>query len=69
MQRAVMRGQERKAAAVVPKIGIDEKAVRKGHKYLTVVCDLEKSTVEHVADGRTKESLASYYKSLSDEHP
>jgi len=67
MQRAVMRGQERKAAAVVPKIGIDEKAVRKGHNYLTVVCDLEKSTVEHVADGRTKESLASYYKSLSDE--
>jgi transposase len=67
MQRAVTRGQQRKAATVVPQIGIDEKAVRKGHNYLTVVCDLQRSTVEFVADGRTQESLASYYNSLTDD--
>jgi len=67
MRRAVTRGWERKTATVVKQIGVDEKAVRKGHNYLTVVCDLERSTVEHVADGRTTDSLAGYYASLNDQ--
>ena len=67
MQRAVMRGQERKQASVIKQIGVDEKAFRKGHSYLTVVCDLERSTVEHVAEDRTIESLACYYASLNDQ--
>jgi len=48
MQRAVMRGKDRKEAkeaAIVKHIGVDEKAFRKGHSYLTVVCDLEQATV------------------------
>jgi transposase len=65
MQRAVMRGQERKEAAVVKHVGVDEKAFRKGHSYLTVVCDLERSTVEYVSEDRTADSLASYYASLN----
>jgi transposase len=65
MQRGVMRGQQRKPATVVKQIGVDEKAFRKGHRYMTVVCDLERSTVEHVADDRTTESLAGYYASLT----
>lgn len=65
MQRAVMRGQERKEATVVKHIGVDEKAFRKGHRYLTVVCDLERSTVEHVAEDRTTQSLANYFASLT----
>ena len=65
MQRAVMRGQERKETAVVRHIGVDEKAFRKGHSYMTVVCDLEQSTVEHVAEDRTAESLGSYFASLT----
>jgi transposase len=64
MRRAVMRGQERKGATVVKYIGVDEKAFRKGHSYMTVVCDLEQSTVEHVAEDRTIESLGSYFASL-----
>ena len=67
MERAVMRGQERKEATVVKHVGVDEKAFRKGHSYLTVVCDLEGSTVEHVAEDRTIESLAGYYRSLTAE--
>jgi transposase len=65
MQRAVMRGQERKEAAVVKHVGVDEKAFRTGHSYLTVVCDLERSTVEYVSEDRTTDSLASYYASLN----
>ena len=64
-QRAVARGQSRKAAKRMDYIGVDEKAFRKGHSYVTVVCDLETATVEHVAEGRKKESLESWYQTLS----
>ena len=67
MQRAVMRGQERKQATVIRHVGVDEKAFRKGHSYMTVVCDLDRATVQHVAEDRTIESLAGYYSSLTDE--
>src|SRR5215216_4314565 len=67
MSRAVARGRARKVAQPIPYIGVDEKAFRKGHRYHTVVCDLEQSTVEFVADDRKTESLAAYYQHLTDE--
>jgi transposase len=70
MQRAVERGRARKqtvGGGVTPHIGVDEKAFRKGHSYLTVVCDLDRSSVEYVAENRTSESLAGYYASLTPE--
>ena len=67
MQRAVARGQARKAARPMAYLGVDEKAFRKGHRYHTVVCDLERSTVEFVAEERRFESLATYYRQLTDE--
>jgi transposase len=45
---------------------VDEKAFRKGFSYMTVVCDLNRSTVEHVAEDRKIESLGSYFESLTD---
>ncbi|WP_336605559.1 transposase [Fundidesulfovibrio soli] len=42
-------------------MGVDEKAFRKRHNYVTVVFDLINSTVEHVADERKAESLEAYY--------
>jgi transposase len=66
MERAVARGQGRKQRTVVARLGVDEKAVAKGHRYVTLVCDLEGGTVEYVADDRKKESLDSYYQSLSE---
>ena len=67
MATAVARGRQRKAATVVKTIGVDEKAVAKGHKYLTLVCDVEAGTVEHISDDRKQESLDRYYQGLSDE--
>ena len=67
MERAVRRGQQRKVAKVVPYVGVDEKAFRKGQSYMTVVCDLEESTVEQVIEDRRQDSLGQYYQSLTDE--
>lgn len=67
MQRAVVRGQARKEAHPIKYIGVDEKAFRKGHRYHTIVCDLERSTVEFVAEDRKTASLAAYYERLTEE--
>jgi transposase len=65
MQRAVARGQTRKKQHPLRYMGVDEKAFRRGHSYMTVVCDLERSTVEYVSEGRSTESLAEYYQTPS----
>lgn len=57
MERAVTRGRQRKAPKMARRIGGDEKAAAKGHKYLTLVCDLDEGTVEHIAEDRRQESL------------
>jgi transposase len=67
MSRAVARGRARKVAQPIPYIGVDEKAFRKGHRYHTIVCDLERATVEFVAEERRTASLAAYYQALTDE--
>jgi transposase len=65
MQRAVARGLARKRPRPLQAIGVDEKAHRKGHQYLTLVSDHDTGTVEYVAEGRTKESLAGFYTALT----
>jgi transposase len=65
MERAVARGLRAKTAAVVAHIGVDETAIRRGHNYLTVVSDLDRGTVEHVAEERKRESLDTYFAKLN----
>ncbi len=65
MARAVARGQQRKAATAPTRLGVDEKAIAKGHRYLTLVVDLERATVEHIADERTQASLDGYFQGLT----
>jgi transposase len=67
MERAVARGQARKACRVIPHLGVDEKAIAKGHRYLTLVCDLAAGTVEYVGEERKQASLEVYYQRLSAE--
>ena len=57
MERAVKRGLQRREAESVSKIGVDEKAFRKGHSYFTLVNDLVRSRVMYVAEGRQQSSL------------
>jgi transposase len=63
LERAVARGQARKEPEPISEIGVDEKAFRKGHDYMTVVCDIKKGVVEYVSEGRDKESLRSFFAS------
>jgi transposase len=67
MERAVERGKLRKQDRIVNRIGVDEKAIAKGHTYLTLVSDIDGGTVEYIADDRKQSSLESYYKSLTPE--
>jgi transposase len=57
MERAVARGLERRSAMVVPHLGVDEKSIRKGHQYVTVLTDLDGRRILEVSSGRTKASL------------
>lgn len=65
MERAVARGMAAKKRRVIPRLGVDEKAIAKRHRYVTLVCDLDRSTVEYIAEDRKKTSLDAYYQSLT----
>lgn len=67
MQRAVARGQQRKSASPLPRIGMDEKAFARGHSYITLLYDLDRSTVEAIAPGRDTEAGNACYSQLSPE--
>jgi transposase len=61
MEKAVTRGRARKERRIPGYLSIDEKAFAKRHRYETLVCDLQRGTVEYVTDDRTQESLERYY--------
>jgi len=61
------RGLARKPKRVPTRLGIDEKAVRKGHHYETLVCDLDRGTGGGVVDDRTQASLEAYFRQFTRE--
>jgi transposase len=67
MQRAVRRGLERRQLVAPRRLGVDETSFQKRHEYVTVVADVDRGVVQHVADGRGKEALAVYYESFTEE--
>jgi transposase len=67
MMKAVTRGLAKKERRVPVRIGIDEKSVGKGHDYESIVCDLDRGTVEYVVDDRKQESLESYFRQFTEE--
>ena len=70
-RRAVRRGLKRRTFAegrsLPRRLGIDEKAFRKRHNYVTVVCDQDKGHVVHVAEGRHSGAVEDFLKSFSEE--
>jgi transposase len=65
MERAVERGLERRKAEPLPRLGVDEKAFRKGHKYFTLVNDVARSRVLYVGEDRTQASLDGFWPTLT----
>ena len=45
-------------------IGVDEVSRRKGHRYLTVVYDLERRTLLWVGEDRTEQTLREFFSEL-----
>ncbi len=46
-------------------MGVDAKSFENWHKYMAIVSDLERTTVEHVAEDRLTESLNNFRHGLS----
>ena len=67
MERAVARGKAAKKPQVPALVGVDEKAARKGHSYLTLVYDITHGSVEYIADDRKQTSLDPYFESFTPE--
>jgi len=67
MERGVTRGLERRQAEPVSQVGVDEKAFRKGHSYLTLVNDLVRGKVLYVAEDRKQSSLDGFWGTLTAE--
>ena len=65
LDRAVKRGLGRKEHRVPARIGVDEKSIAKGHKYESLVYDIDAGTVEYVCDDRGQKSLEKYYRQFS----
>jgi transposase len=67
MSRAVRRGLQRRESETVTRIGVDETSFQKRHEYVTVVSDLERTRVLHVADRNRESSLGEFYETLTPE--
>lgn len=67
IRRGVARGQARKQPQPLPRVGLDEKAFSKGHSYITLLYDLDRSTVEAISDGHDTESGVACLSELSPE--
>jgi transposase len=64
VQAAVLWGLERRSLDGIGAIGVDEIAWQKGHHYLTLVYQIDagQKRLLHVSEGRTKESLKTFFK-------
>lgn len=63
-KRALKKGLETVDLTNVKVIGIDEFALRKGHRYATVIVDLQRKKVLFVAEGRSRETIRPFFEQL-----
>ena len=63
-ERAVRRGLLRRKPEELQRIGVDETSFQKRHEYVTSVCDLKRSRVLYVGDGRSLEALQGFFQGL-----
>ena len=67
MDRAGARGLAAKPGSVPARVGVDEKSAGRGQDDITVVSDLDRGTVEYLADERRQASPDSYFERFSAE--
>ena len=67
MEKAVSRGLQRRAAGGLARIGVDEKSFLKGHRYATILSDLDNARVLDVSRDRKEESLAELFRRMPEE--
>jgi transposase len=67
MQRAVDRGLQSRERVMPKRIGIDEKAYKKGHKYFTIVSNLDTGTIVWIGEDRTRSTIDAFWASFSEE--
>lgn len=67
MEKAVDRGLKRRSKGGITHIGVDEKSFLKGHRYATILSDLDNARVLDVARDRKEESLAELFRRISEE--
>ena len=65
MTRAVDRGLKAKRRRVIPYLGVDEKSVAKRHRYVTLVGDVDRGTIEFISFDRKTGSLDAFYQTLA----
>ena len=65
MGRAVRRGLLRRKRKLPARLGVDETSFKRRHEYVTVVTDHDAKVVVHVADGRGRDCLDTFYKEHS----
>lgn len=64
MRRAVKRGLRRRQTIKTVHLSVDEVSQRKGRRYLTIISNRDGHVID-VQDGRSKESLGTFYMGLS----
>jgi len=69
VQSVVSYGLKHRDLSEIEAIGVDEVAYRKGHKYLTLVYQIDegKRRLLHVSEGRTVKSLLGFFRMLGRE--
>lgn len=65
-RRAVERGLARRRLEPPRLLGVDETSFRRRHEYVTVVNDLERGVVTHVADGRGRSAIDGCFEELGE---
>ena len=61
MRTLARRGGEEDEGLLTPQeVGADEAAVRKGHKYISAFCDLDKSRVVHVESEKDSSTVTRF---------
>ena len=66
MMRAVERGLNSREEFPLHKLGLDEKSMKNGHHYMTVLSDLERKQVYDIAEGRGSETTVNLISKLSE---